>query len=131
MSLASRLQKKLTQNHYELHFEEYDETIYLGPLTVEQKAKVSKLTNDTKQQAMTFLFGAYDQDGEPAAKTEKEVQYLPDSIVGICAAVILFMSQGANHSTLDKFVEHYNAEINPPMNLADIEAITEDELPNQ
>ncbi|TKF76113.1 hypothetical protein FCV62_18895 [Vibrio kanaloae] len=126
MSLAARIQKKLTQNLYELYFEEFDEKIYLAPLTVEQRSKVQKQKDETKSQILAFTLCAFDAEGKPAA-TEAEAKALSDSIVGISTAIIMLLTQGAKHDTIDKFVASYNAEINP-----DIPNIDEEELnPNQ
>ncbi len=126
MSLAARIQQKLTQNLYELYFEEFDEKIYLAPLTVEQRSKVQKQKDETKSQIQAFTLCAFDAEGKPAA-TEAEAKALPDKVVGISTAIIMLLTQGAKHDTIDKFVASYNAEINP-----DIPDIDEEELnPNQ
>ncbi|HGZ6765040.1 hypothetical protein [Vibrio parahaemolyticus] len=126
MSLAARIQQKLTQNLYELYFEEFDEKIYLAPLTVEQRSKVQKQKDETKSQIQAFTLCAFDAEGKPAA-TEAEAKTLPDTVVGISTAIIMLLTQGAKHDTIDKFVASYNAEINP-----DIPDIDEEELnPNQ
>ncbi|EIU7855891.1 hypothetical protein ABF107_002393 [Vibrio parahaemolyticus] len=126
MSLAARIQQKLTQNLYTLYFEEFDEKIYLAPLTVEQRSKVQKQKDETKSQILAFTLCAFDAEGKPAA-TEAEAKALPDTIVGISTAIIMLLTQGAKHDTIDKFVASYNAEINP-----DIPDIDEEDLnPNQ
>jgi hypothetical protein len=112
MSLAKKIIEKFNTQRYKLYYEPLDVVVMLSPLTVGQRQAAQKIKDQDKQQAYTFSIAAFDEDGAPAVDDVKEVQNLPELLVGLCVSVIFQLTNGASHNTCNQVVKHFIQSVN-------------------
>lgn len=112
MSAATKLLQKYKATRYPLYFEPLDITLYIQPLTVGQRQASQKVKLIDKQHTYVFSIAVYDEAGDLFADSQKEVEDLPESLVGLCVATIFQLTNGASHQTCDKVVEHFLRSVN-------------------